>query len=587
MTIASTYAQTPLASPAATPITAGGAGMASAIPRPTFGTETQERGAGGELKIIQWQAPSQMNAHQASGDKDTLAASLVLEPLMHFGVDAGLLPNLITDVPSIENGLLAADLTSVTLKLLPDVQWSDGHPLTSADITFTWQWVTNPDNASTSVDAFAPIAAIDTPDDLTAVVTFSYPNPLWYAPFTGNGQGAVFPEHILNDGKTETADAFRLNPIGTGPYKVTSFTVNDQVDYEINENYREPTKPYYSRVLLKGGGEAASAARAVLETGEYHFAWYLQVDPTMLEEMQKSGAGVLIVYPGAYAERMHLNFADPNVEVNGERSQKDTPHPFLTDPAVRQAIALGIDRQKLADELFLAGKDLPAKDVISGISSLASPNTSFRYDPEAAKKVLDDAGWAMGDEVRAKDGVELRMVFYSTTNQIRQKIQAVVKAELKELGIEVEIRNIDGSVYFDSASGNDQNTGHFYYDANMHQTGAGTPTPITFMQNWYAGKDGENIAQKANGWSASNTQRYQNPEYDALFESVRTETDPAKIVDLFIAMNDVLITDNALVPLVQVVEKSAAAAWLNQDNFGFGPFGYNYWNIANWNGDPA
>jgi peptide/nickel transport system substrate-binding protein len=582
MYAASVAAQTPDASPDA-PAAAGGAGMTSGTPRPMEGTENQERGAGGELKIIQWQAPSHLGAHQATGDKDTLAASLVLEPLMHYGEDAGLLPNLITEVPSFENGLLAEDLSSVTLNLLPDITWSDGEPLTSADVRFTWEWVTNPENNSTSLDVFSKIVSIDTPDDLTAVVTFTDPNPLWYASFTGNAQGTVYPEHILKDGG-EANDAFMMNPVGTGPYIVQEFSVNDQVTYTANEKYREPNKPFFSNVILKGGGEASSAARAVLQTGEYHFAWYLQVDPGLLRELEAGGQGKLIVYPGTYAERIHINFSDPNTEVEGQRSEKDTPHPFFSDPAVREALRLGIERDKLANELFLGGdQETAAKDVISGIPSLVSPNTSWEYDPERAAQLLDEAGWVLDGDVRRKDGIELLIRYMTTTNQVRQKIQAVVKQNLESIGFKVNLENIDGSVYFDSAEGNDQNTGHFYYDMNMHQTGAGAPTPISFMENWYAGPDGENIAQAENGWSGQNTQRYQNPEYDALIEAIQVETDPEELTSLFIRLNDILIEDGAVIPLVQVAEKSAAATWLNEANFGFGPFGYNYWNIANWN----
>ncbi len=579
MYAASVAAQTPTASPAAS----GGAGMASGTPRPEHNTENQQRGSGGELKIIQWQAPSSMSAHLATGDKDILAASLILEPLMHYGEDAGLLPNLITDVPSFENGMLAEDLSSVTLSLLPDVTWSDGEPFTSSDIRFTWEWVMDPANASTNTDAFGTIASIETPDDLTAIVTFNDSNPLWYAAFTGNAQGAVYPEHILAGGG-EASEMFGLNPVGTGPYVMESFEVNDQVTYVVNENYREPNKPFFERVILKGGGEASSAARAVLETGEYHFAWYLQVDPDLLREMEAKGAGKLIVYPGVYAERLHLNFSDPNTEVDGQRSQKDTPHPFFSDPAVREAMRYAIQRDVLAEQLFLGGEDeTAAKDVLSGIASLESPNTSWEYDPGKAQQILDDAGWVMDGEVRSKDGVQLEINFMTTTNQVRQQIQAVVKQNLEAIGIRTNINNIDGAIYFDSSAGNDQNTGHFYYDMNMHQTGAGAPTPITFMEGWYAGPDGANIAQASNDWSGANIQRYQNPEYDAVFEKVRTETDPQRLIELFIELNDILVEDGAVIPLVQVAEKSAAAMWLNEANFGFGPFGYNYWNIANWN----
>ncbi|HWV23774.1 MAG TPA: peptide ABC transporter substrate-binding protein [Thermomicrobiales bacterium] len=579
MYAASVAAQTPDATQAT-----GGAGMASGVARPEFGTENQERGEGGELKIIQWQAPSTLLAHTAGGDKDILAYSPVIEPLMHYGEDAGLVPNLVTEVPSFENGLLAEDLSSVTFHLLPDVTWSDGEPFTSADVRFTWEWVMNPENASVNTDVFGKIASIETPDEQTAVITFSDSNPLWYASFTGNSQGSVLPEHVLKDGGTDANTAFSMNPIGTGPFVVDSFSVNDQVMYSANPNYRESNKPYFQSVVLKGGGEASSAARAVLQTGEYDFAWYLQVAPDLLRELQEGGKGKLIVYPGTYAERIQINFSDPNTEVDGQRSQKDTPHPFFSDPAVREALRLGIERDKLANELFLGGdEETAAKDVISGISSLASPNTSWEYNPEKAAQVLDDAGWAMDGKVRKKDGVELSLRYVTTTNQIRQQIQAVVKQNLEDIGFKVSIENIDGSIYFDSSAGNDQNTLHFYYDMNMHQTGAGAPTPISFMENWYAGPNGENIAQKENTWSGQNVQRYQNPAYDEVFESIRTETDPTVLTELFIQLNDILIEDGAVIPLIQVAEKSAAANWLNEKNFGFGPFGYNYWNIANWN----
>ena len=582
MYAASIAAQTPAASPDAGG-KKGGAGMESATLRPMDGTEDQERGAGGELKIIQWQAPSTLLAHTVGGDKDILAFSPVIEPLMHYGEDAGLLPNLVSEVPSFENGLLAEDLSQVTFNLLPNITWSDGEPLTSADVRFTWEWVMDPANAAVTTDVFGMIESIETPDDLTAVVTFADPNPLWYACFTGNSQGSVLPEHVLG-AEPDAKDAFMMSPVGTGPYVVQEFAVNDQVTYVINENYREPNKPFFETVVLKGGGEASSAARAVLQTGEYHFAWYLQVEPDLLRELEAGGKGKLIVYPGAYAERIHLNFSDPNTEVDGQRSEKNTPHPFFSDPAVREALKLGIERDKLANELFLGGdKETAAKDVISGIPSLESPNTSWEYNPEKAAQILDEAGWTLDGDVRKKDGIALSIRYMTTTNQIRQKIQAVVKQNLEAIGFKVSIENIDGAVYFDSSAGNDQNNLHFYYDMNMHQTGAGAPTPISFVENWYAGPDGQNIAQKENSWAAANTQRYHNPEYDEIFEDIRTETDPSMLIELFIQLNDILIEDGAVIPLVQVAEKSAAATWLNEANFGFGPFGYNYWNIANWN----
>src|SRR5215204_7808147 len=117
-----------------------GAGVPPAAP--TAGTEDQTRGAGGELKLLQWQAPTTLNMHLAGSFKDQLAACLVTEPLIHFLPDATPIPCLVTEIPSQENGLVAADLTSVTYPLLEGVLWSDGEPFTANDVVFTWQWVT-------------------------------------------------------------------------------------------------------------------------------------------------------------------------------------------------------------------------------------------------------------------------------------------------------------------------------------------------------------------------------------------------------------------------------------------------------------
>src|SRR5699024_6412830 len=140
------------------------------------------------------------------------------------------------------------------------------------------------------------------------------------------------------------------------------------------------------------------------------------------------------------------------------------------------------------------------------------------YDPEAAKQILDDAGWVLDGDVRKKDGIELRVRYATSVNQVRQKIQHVVKADLEAIGIAVDLEQIDAGIYFDSSAGNDQNIGHFYWDLDMYQNGPTTPSPHTFMETWYSGENGDNVAQKENDWMGTNNPRYINPDYDALFD---------------------------------------------------------------------
>jgi peptide/nickel transport system substrate-binding protein len=564
----------------------GGFAYAQATPegvagRPEVGTEGQERGAGGEVRLIQWQAPTVLSPHVAVGVKDALAACIVMEPLMHYLPDATLIPNLVTEVPSVENGLLAEDLTSVTYNLLEGVTWSDGEPFTAEDVKFTWEWVMNEANASVNFQSFQPIASIEVVDELTAKVTFTNPNPNWFEAHAGTSTGYVYPKHVL---EAEGAhEGFITAPVGTGPYKVESFTVNDQVTYIPNENYREPNKPFFSRVFLKGGGDAASAARAVIQTGEYDFAWNLQVEPAVIEEMMAGDntAGEAVVTPGANVERINFNFSDPYTEVDGQKSEMNTPHPFLSDPAVRQAITSAVDRELIAGEFYGEGNPA-AKNIISGIPALESPNTSFTFDAEAAKQILEDAGWT-GDGTRSKDGVELKVTYATSVNQVRQKTQQVVKSNLEEIGIEVTLEQVDAGIYFDSAAGNEQNISHFYWDFDMYQSVPSNPTPISYMEAWYAGPDNENVAQASNQWQGQNYSRWVNPEYDELLDAARVEPDPEKLADLFIQMNDLLIGENVILPLVVVGGRTGIGNRLNKDNLALGPFSYNYWNIANWN----
>ena len=336
-------------------------------------------------------------------------------------------------------------------------------------------------------------------------------------------------------------------------------------------------------MLLKGGGDAASAARAVIQTGEYDFAWNLQVEPAIIEDMMSGDntTGVAKVTPGANVERIDFNFSDPGTEVNGQRSELNTPHPFLTDPAVRQAITTAVNRQQIADEFYGEGNP-PASNILSGIPALESPNTDWTYDAEAAKQILEDAGWT-GDGTRSKDDVELSVTYATSVNQVRQKTQAVVKANLEEIGFAIQLEQVDAGIFFDSSPGNDQSNTKMYTDMNMFTSGVGAPPPVAFMVRFYAGPNNEEIAQQENGWAGRNFLRWKNEEYDALYEQAQTESDPERQAELFIQMNDIVINENAVIPLVSPGNKQAYNRTINIDNIAVGPFEFDYWNIANWN----
>lgn len=577
---------TSVASLVATSVSAQNATPAASTPegRPADGTENQQRGAGDELRLLSYQASGVLAAHSGQGGKDFYPAALVSESPLIYNAAGELLPNLVEAVPTVENGLLSEDLLTATFTFPSGLTWSDGEPVTANDLVFTWKWVTHPDNASVNSGIWDTIESITAEDDLTAVVQFKSARVNWFDPFVGVSQGSLYPAHVFGDDPTNRNEAFLSNPIGTGPYIVETFMPNDVATFVPNPNYREPNKPYFSRVSLKGGGDAIGTGRAVVQSGEADYAWNVQAEPELIREMNANGEyGELVGAQTTNVEIIYLNFSDPNTEVDGQRSQKDTPHPILTDPAVREAIHLGIDRALIARE-FYGQEDSATPNVLAGNDVFTSPNTSWTFDLEKAAQVLENAGWVLDGDVRQKDGVKLSLNYVAAVNSVRQKTQAVVQASLQSIGFEIRLDQVDSSVFFDNSAGNDQNTSHFYNDMMMWSNGSGSAISPGFMLSWYTGPDGENIAQKENDWTGQNFQRYQNPEFDALFDQLRVATTQNEAIDLMISLNDLVIMDHAVVPLVARVFYYGISNRLNRVNMDLG----NNWvgpydNIANWN----
>lgn len=574
--------QTPAASPETSPVASPVAGAAG---RPAVGTDGQERGSAGTLRVIIWQAPTVAASHSALSDKDYLAAAPVIEPILHYLPDGSLIANLVEDVPSEEAGTLSADKREATFTLLDGLLWSDGEPVTTDDVVFTWQWIMTPSNAATSTGVWDAVESIEAIDERTFKATMKRASVTWFEPFAGCYDGNLYPAHVFDDDPANKNEAFLSAPIGTGPYIMERFTANDSAVYTVNEYYREPNKPAFSRIELKGGGDAPAAARAVLETGEMDYAWNLQVEPDVLETMVGDGSrGDTYAAGGTTVESVNFNFSDPNTEVDGQRAQKDTPHPIFSDPAVRQALNLAVPRQLIADELYGEGEE-PTSNVLAGLDLFESPNTSWEFDVDAANAILDEAGWVLENDVRVKDGTPLAFNFYTSTTPVRQKTQATLKDTFAQLGAEVEIASVDSAIFFDSGAGNDQNFYHMYWDMDMWTNGPYSPIPVSWMNRWYAGPDGSNIAQQENDWQKDNTQRYQNPEYDALYEQLLEETDTDAAIEMLIQLNDMLIEDVVEIPIVnRSVGSYALANRVRNDNLANGPsFVLPFWNIANWN----
>ncbi|MBR0718722.1 peptide ABC transporter substrate-binding protein [Bradyrhizobium liaoningense] len=514
-----------------------------------------KRGGGGPLKLLWWQGPTLLNPHFATGTKDQDGSRLFYEPLASWDADGNLNPILAAEIPSIQNGSLAADAKSVTWKIKSGVKWHDGKPLTADDLVFTWAYASDPATAAVSVNTYADMT-VEKVDDLTIRILFKNPTPFWANAFVG-AYGCVIPKHLFADykgGKSREAPN-NLAPVGTGPYKFVEFKPGDVVRGELNPDYHMPNRPYFDTIEMKGGGDAVSAARAVIQTGEYDFGWNIQVEDDVLLRLEKGGKGKTINAVGGDIEFIALNFTDPNTEVDGERSSLKTKHPILSDPAVRKALALLVDRESVKKAIYgRAGRT--TANYLNGPEKFASKNTSWEFNVEKASKMLDDAGWKVGaDGIREKDGKKFKLLYQTSTNGPRQKTQAIVKQACQKAGIDVELKSVVASVFFSSDVANPDTYSKFYADIEEFQIPMTQPDPALHMKRYISSQ----VATKENKWQGQNFPRYVNKDYDALIAAAETETDPVKRAALYIKCNDLLWQDTVFIPVMHRLKVEAAS----------------------------
>src|SRR5215216_4150061 len=257
-----------------------------------------KRGGGGALKVLWWQGATLLNPHFAVGTKDQEGSRIFYEPLAAWDPEGELMAVLAAEIPSRENGGLSPDGTSVTWKLKRGVQWHDGKPFTADDVLFNWEYASDPATASVTIGSYKEVK-VDKVDDFTVRVRFAKPTPFWADAFVG-ARGMLIPKHLFADytgAKSRDAPA-NLKPVGTGPYRFVDFKPGDMVRGELNPSYHIPNRPHFDTIEMKGGGDAVSAARAVLQTGEFDFGWNLQVEDEILQRLEKGGKGRVQVTAG-------------------------------------------------------------------------------------------------------------------------------------------------------------------------------------------------------------------------------------------------------------------------------------------------
>ena len=537
----------PLASAMLADVAHAEGGSAEAPYKPT------KRGGGGALRMLLWQGPTLLNPHFATGTKDQEGARPFYESLARYDADGVLVPVLAAEIPSRANGGIAADGLSTTWKLKKNVLWHDGQAFTADDVVFNWQYAIDPAAGAFSVGFYTNVKSVEKIDAWTVRYNFVKPTPVWDRACNI----WMIPKHLFSaymGAKSRDAPA-NLKPVGTGPYKFVAFTPGDLVRGEANMNYYLPNRPFFDTIEIKGGGDATSAARAVLQTGEFDYAWGVLVEDNVLKAMEAGGKGRMVFEPTGNPELVVLNAADPWTEVDGERAHVKSRHFAFSDPAVRKAFGLLVDRKSIQE--FVFGRlAVATANALNNPAQYNSHAIVAEFNIDKANALLDGAGWKRGaDGVRAKDGKRLKLVYQTSINSVRQKVQAIIKQACAKAGIEIELKTVTASVYFSSDTVNPDTYGKFFADIEEYlNTRAGTD-PDRFMQQWVSWE----ICQKANGWQLQNKSRWSSPEYDKLFRAAEVELDPVKRAAMMVQMNDMTCNAGFVVPIAVRSQVTALA----------------------------
>ncbi len=416
-------------------------------------------------------------------------------------------PNLVTEMPSKENGGISADDRTITLKLRDDIKWSDGEPITSADFKFTVDMAMSDKNAVNSRSPYDLIELLDTPDERTVVVTFKEPYAPWQSQlFAGSGSNAIVPEHVLQAefdklGTLDTAEWNKAPTVGCGPFVFDEWQSGSFARFVANDNFwlgRPKIDELFFRFVPDDASMIAALVAGDGDVGTF-FAY------SDLPELEKAGVKIVNSLSG-YDEGWYLNM------------HPEKGHPALKDQKVRQALAYAFNREKLVQDLLL-GRTQVAASLYDNTPWVDPSIAPYPYDPEKAKQLLDEAGWidSNADGTRDKDGVELVLKYGTTNREVRQDTQAVAQQDLAQVGIKLDLQSFDSDIFF-ATYGENGPSANFSLDIIEYSDAPDFPDPNDTV--WLCSEipSDENPA-------GQNTSGICDEELDALFQKQAAQVD--------------------------------------------------------------
>ena len=494
-----------------------------------------------ELVLGMTQSPGTWNPLISSMLAKSLISNMTARPLTAYDANSNLVCLVCTELPTIENGKARViDLPDdgkgggkkgmeVDIEMR-DLRWGDGVPVTAKDMAFTLEVGKHPLSGVASSEAYKRILKLDVKDDRHFTmtidrVTFDY-NSIGMSIVPAHLEKPIFDANPAEYRNKTAYDTDSTNPgLAFGPYRIVEVVPGSRIALERNSSWTGE-KPHFKRIVVKII-ENTAALEANLLSGNVDYVLGelgLSLDQVLAFEKRHKDKYDFIYKPALIYEHIDTKLDNP----------------LLADRRVRQAILMAIDRKAISDKLF-EGKQPIANGPVSPLDPMYSPVVrTYPYDPAAARKLLDEAGFAeVKNGVRQNAKGERLSIEITTTagNRVRELVAQVIQSQLRQIGIELRIKAEPARI-FSEALNRRQFSGLAMYAWVEQPQGV----PRSTLHS-------EEIPSAANGWSGQNYPGYKSPDMDKALDSAERELDEAKRRALFADIQRIHADDLPVLPL--------------------------------------
>lgn len=546
----------------------GGGSVPGTEPASGSGNGGSQAGGGGTVVLVIPEEPAGLNRYLADAAIVTQVSDATVVGLTAPNEKGEYFPRLAADLPTLSD-----ENKTVTWKLRPGLKWSDGQPLTSDDVKYTWEVISNPNSgAFNATSGFDLIESIDTPDDVTAVVHYKEP----YVGYLGQFAAGIFPRHATGKPEEMTTWEYNMKPVSAGPFVVSDWRSGESITMQRNPYYYEEGKPHLDTLVFRIVPEAASQT-ALMKQGEAHVHLWPGEDKKDYDAVM-AGTAEQVLVPGIWNMAIDFNQSKP-----GDKDPSaSAPHPILGDIRVRQAISYAIDYDTLINDV-LNGQVSPSTNPFAYGWYKCDIPRKYSFDVEKAKQLLEEAGWVEGsDGIRvakgakyAEDGTRLSLELQGYTNfEPLERTEQFVVENLKAIGVEANIQNYDFSIIFGS-----------YADGSPRMSG--DYDMLIFDRGYYLEPQGD----VESSYSSTNIPGPDNPDGGNYFRWVNPGADEA--ITAAGSTFDQTARAKAYCDLGKLIQDDAVQdhLYLFQDGYGFSTklTGYNVstwgsmtWDVQNW-----